>query len=333
VTGSQLRNMQDLNHLLNRPGVQQGVAVMQFPGNRVNATVALGFKALGHPVVVEVDDDYTCAPANPLTAQWVRRMNAEDVSSEECHRLICRDIADAIIVSTGVLRERYARFGKPVFVCRNGVMPEDWPGPEPRDEVFRIGWAGSRSHMHDLRLVERALSWAADQPGVEVVQLGSLPFRHLVSIEGTGEFHDDGREKAEMVWGAEKFPHRTVPWTDDLAEYRRNLVSAKIDLGLCPLRRNQWSDAKSDLKALEYAVAGGCPAVSNSPAYRPWLGWELVADDEADWRKIVRWAVGNRDRVRDLAVEARDLVLRERSMHVLADEWKEAFEGAEQAAQ
>src|SRR4029077_409734 len=152
----------------------------------------------------------------------------------------------------------------------------------------------------DLNDLRRALDWASRQPDVEVVLIGELLF--------------------------EGIPCTHIPWSASLPEFRRSVET--IDVMLCPVRENDWSRCKSDLKVLEAAMAGACAVVSRAEPYRSW--WEngapcYVAQDAKDFLKAVKHLVANRDEARETARLARKQVLAERSISVGIQSWREAL--------
>ena len=286
---------------------QRGAAIWQFSGTVTMRLLSLQMQENGTRVLVEVDDDYlTLYPGAGRNWHWREKIipgkpgaKAVDHNTIEGHRRLC-ETADGVIVSTPHLASRYRHVNPNVFVCPNSVDPDDWPAPEkPDDGVFRVGWAGSASHVHDWEPVRRALSWCSRQPGVEVVFIGQVPD---MGVRG-----------------------RRVPWTDSLHDYRVSL--AQLNVGVCPLVDTEWARGKSDVKALEYAMAAVLPAVSRVEAYKPW--WQddrpcLSAATSKEFEQQLRWAVRHRDEVRKVADEARQYVLNHRTIDGSVGLWREA---------
>lgn len=284
---------------------QEGAAIWQFPGNTGRALMMAGMQQAGIPVFVEVDDNYLIPLDAQETTQWgikIDRYNLDKVSREAHRRII--PWTDGVIVATEELARHYRKANPNTFVCPNSIEVDDWPEPEkPDDGVLRIGYAASASHRWDIRLLEDAFHWASRQDGVEVVLFGLAP--------KTG------------YWAG--INPTVVPWTDTLADYRRSLQI--LDVGCCPLRETAWSRCKSDLKAMEYAMAGAMSIVSRVEPYQPWFDKPcLIAEREKDWKKLVQWCVSNRDEVKQLAREAKDYVLKERTIEQNLWHWEEALE-------
>jgi hypothetical protein len=279
---------------------QKGVAIWQFVGSITRGTVAATMQHQGTPILMEVDDNYLVHTSHyGVESAWAEFMatDGEDWNSIQAHRRYTTWF-DGVIVSTPWLAEQYRKFNPNVFICPNSVEPDDWPEPEkPDDGILRIGWAGSSSHRQDAPLVRRALKWASEQDGVEVVILGDRFFKG--------------------------FEYTHIPWTDTLEDYRKSLQV--LDVGLCPLRDNAWSRGKSDVKALEYAMVDALPIVSPTEPYRPWWSRTMVAGGKKDWEAAVRWCVANRDEVKQRAAAAKQYVLAERTIKDSIHLWEEAL--------
>ena len=173
---------------------------------------------------------------------------------------------------------------------------------KPTDGVLRIGWFASGSHGKDMAIIKRALEWASRQDGVEVWTMGLDP---------------------QKAWADEKgrpFRRTHVPWTNDLATYRK--MMGVLDIGLAPVTPTVWSLGRSDLKALEYAAAGAVPVMSDISIYDPWLnGFGCIkAGTPKDWLNKIKYLVQNRADVKVLQAQAKEYVLGKRTnRHVVAD--------------
>lgn len=279
----------------------QGTCIWQFPGNATSGTLMRGMQTEGIRVLMEVDDNYLMPSDVGVHGGWqidLDRDGSTDNYSFEAHRRIA-EFVDGIIVSTPLLADVYGKLNSNIYVCPNSIDPADWAEPERRDDgVLRIGWAASHSHLADAPLVRRALMWAAEQKDVEVY------------VYGIGDIY--------KFRGSVK----RVGWKDDLADYRASL--SLCDVHLCPLRETQWSRYRSDLKAVESAMAGAWPIVSAAAPYAPWHDRTMVCSTAKDWEKAMRWCVLHRDEIPSLAAEARSYVTNERLIEHSIGLWREA---------
>jgi hypothetical protein len=287
----------------------RGAAIMQFAANKVLAVMLEHMRLGGIRTLIEVDDDYLIDPGKRILArsQWGLEIG-DEMNTRDGHIAVVRR-ADGVIVTTDYLAEQYREFNDNVYICPNSVDPVDWPEPEkPNDGILRIAWFASHAHETDVPLITRAFEWASKQKDVEVYIAGLNP---AVSFN----------KAIRLRWRSFKFGW--LPWFDDLDAYRASF--SRFDVGVAPVLPTEHGLGHSDLKMLEIAMGesfGICSAVA------PYAWWKdkpcLMAADAGDFLKHIQWAVANRDEVRRLAKEARELVLRERTTEAQIHLWEEA---------
>ena len=208
---------------------------------------------------------------------------------------------DGIIVTTPTLGKRYRKFNPNIYVCPNQIDPADWNLSQPSedDDVLRIGWFASPSHVQDIPRIRAALEWASGQPGVEVVTMGLNP-----------------------GW---KFKRRHIPWSNDMGVYRTAL--GQLDIGLAPVVETPWSVCRSDLKLLEYGMSETAAICSEAIPYQGYEGAHLRAKNSKEFLHHVKRLVKNRDEVKALAKENKEYVLAKRTIAGNIDRWQEAING------
>jgi glycosyltransferase involved in cell wall biosynthesis len=290
---------------------QEGACVFQFPGNLTTALILIQMQELGFRVLVDVDDNYLkpWVGIPGVVSAWEAkldkaRLEKDDPYSNEQHRDICKFV-DGIIVSTPELAKWYGRVNDNVYVCPNSVDPGDWPKQPPHQEtgILHVGYAGSSSHWWDVDLLRRAFGWLETKEDVQI---------HLI-----GEFE-----------ASEKY--KVTRWTDDLNAARRNLQP--LDVGFAPLRDAAWTRCKSDIKMMEYAMAGAAGVFSIVEPYKLWTDLPgYGCKTEKDFLKVAKHIYRNRDEVRETARLAREYVMRERLIAQNIHHWEEAIDGREEA--
>lgn len=292
-------------------GQEGDASIWFYPGNKTRSMLMERMQANGVKVLAEMDDNYSVR-APRQHDDWydtIREGYDTDEHSREGHvKIVASPIVDGIIVSTPYLERVYRKLKDKVYVCPNCVDPDDWvevAGDLPKDDVLRIGYAGSNSHMDDTKLIERACRWAAKQDGVELVFFGVQP----------PEMEDLAATRIVFV---------------EPKDYRKLLPV--LDVGFAPLIPNVWSLARSDVKLLEYGMAGALPIVSRTRAdnLEPYHQWfqdapNLVADSARDFYDRVRWCVKNRDEVKRLGAEMRETVIARRHIKDHVDRWEFAI--------
>lgn len=300
---------------------QEGAAVLQFTGDESHYLLVKYLREQGVRTLVEVDDNYAhWFPEHMKRAGWARTVkdtlrevprNPEDPEagtvmvtqgySVEAHLNTVQE-ADGVICTTPYLAAQYRKHNDNVYVCGNHIDPADWPAlQKPDDGVFRIGWFASASHRNDGDLIEQALRWAGKQPDVEIV---------MINVGVT----------SNKPWWT-SFPFKHIAWSADFAVYRTFIQ--EMDVGLCPVVGTPWALYRSDLKALEYAMSGALPVVSDVPCYAELeMPHVRYCKTPKDWLRAIQWACANRDQVKEQALECREWTLQNRTVEQNIDQWK-----------
>ena len=115
-----------------------------------------------------------------------------------------------------------------------------------------------------------------------------------------------------------------APWRNSLEEARAEL--GKYDVGIAPIKGNPWTRCKSDIKFMEYAMAGVMPIASWEIPYDYWQGkWDFLPRNADEWMEQIRYIVKNRDIVKGKAAEAKAMILAERTIDHEVHKWEEAI--------
>ncbi|MBA3841007.1 MAG: hypothetical protein H0X39_00025 [Actinobacteria bacterium] len=261
--------------------------IMLHPGVKAERLLVPLLRDQGKRVIVDVDDDYL----SPSLVGWLRKCGAHAIAdswveNQPAHRRVVRD-ADSIICATPPLAYQYAKVNPNVVVIPNMVDPADWEAPLRIDDgIIRVGWAAAAQHTPDVYLVEPALRWASEQPGVMVCCIGM----------------DPGFD----------FAYRHFPYTRSLQHYR-DLVSI-LDVGLAPLHASRMNDGKSDLKWLDYTMGGALTIASAQPAYATIRSGDtgLLAKTQLQFRDHLQFALADPQATHEMIANARRYVLTER---------------------
>lgn len=143
--------------------------------------------------------------------------------------------ADFITVSTGFLADFYGRRCRDVRLVRNAVETDRFT-PVEQTENPTFGWIGGTLwRSGDIELLR---DWLP-----EFVKKHKVPVRHAGHIPGDPR-HFGVRAGLKRV---DTTPMRTISKVPEMMDFH---------VGLVPLVRNSFNEAKSYLKGLEYAAAG-----------------------------------------------------------------------------
>lgn len=177
------------------------------------------------------------------------------------------EVAHMVTVSTPELGETLKHLNPNIVVLPNSLdaslVAQIDQSTRQEGPGILLGWGGSATHSIDWLQVQAPL--------VEVMRRHPhARFRFL----GTAYPDDLPRKRVEMV-----------EWTEDFAVHYHNV--SQFEIGIAPLADTRFNDAKSELKALEYAALGVPTIASASPAYRRFIVHDetgLLVEQPSQWR-------------------------------------------------
>jgi|GEM_PF-1959907 len=312
-----------------------GISLLIFPqmvvspalpgGGKVNLVGPLCREAKdrGIPIVYSVDD---YLPA-------IEKENPEYGTIRESIRNLetILKYADAVFVTTPTLKAAFQDRGLPVFVLPNCVDPDKWRDRSGRSGELRIGWAGSSSHLEDLRMILPALKATARHIRFtfQILGLIDMPMEDQVrQIRSLNGRLDPGKQAAADAFlafheelGSLRFRHQPFTGMD---RYFRGLAALDLDLGLCPLRDTPFNRNKSALKFYEYAMAGTCSLASRVTPYKEEV--TALADNTLEsWtEELLRFTADPDLRTKEL-YRQQSFVLKRRNIKTVRNEWKAAL--------
>lgn len=296
--------LRTLPRLLADPRLDVDVVVFQRPTMWWIPKAIERLQRLGRAVVVEVDDDMSAIPAShPAFSGMHPRVNREE-NWEHVRRAAAA--ADIVTVSTPPLRSVYGRHGR-VRVIRNCV-PASLLSKVRNSDGCTVGWAGATIlHPGDLAVTNGGVAQAIrDRAHFHIIGPAD-GVRDQLRLDdepsATGEVSIDGYDEA---LGA-------------------------LDVGIVPLARSRFTEAKSTLKGLQYAARGVAFVASPLPEYER-LSSEgvgiLAADRARNWRAGIVSLLEDPARRNKFADYARDVVAARYTYDRNAYRWAEAWEHA-----
>lgn len=235
---------------------------------------------------------------------------------------------DACVFSTEYLRDAYfAAFKEALdrrhvpselYVVENHVFLEDWPKRVESEGPVRVGWMGSPSHIWDVDLAWPALL-GASRAGAQVKMIGYDP--------ANPEHEVTSRRSMDKIKQWRKVNHEFINWVQMDWNSRLRLP---LDIGLAPLRTDSFTLAKSDIKAIEYTIAGAAVIASNMPVYnKHWVHGEtaLLAGSPSEMLDYTLLLMHDESLRQRLVENAQQYVREERDLNERAHEWYEAVTG------
>ena len=287
--------------------LQRGrVAVWQAVATLPRANLIAQQEQQGILTILESDDDYTTWDPKYARGDWVEHTidrRSDHTGSVELHRQVA-GFVDRVIVTNEELADRYLRFNDDVRVVPNAIFPGDWPPNAPRShDVLRVGWLMSHAHERVALRILPVLLEFAKRDDVQLYWIGLLPPKEL-------------RNRGIKAFA----------WHDSWTGFRDRICSLGLDVGIAPLWDDSFSRCKSDLKVLEYAMAGAMPLVSDVGPYRAWNDDDNVKTVSwTDWADALNWCADNKDQVRRRADQHTAHILETRQIRHLETDWRNAI--------
>lgn len=260
--------------------------------------------------VLELDDYLHDIPAyNPakLAGHQNRDMNRRKAVQ-------VAEQVDAITCSTPQIARYWSRFNENVTVVPNYLHWPMWAQTAPVYERedwqrFRIGYMGSSAfHSEDLKQWAPVLqAWLQKHPDVEFVAAGD-PRLHKIVGTPRGQ-----RVTTAKVW------FRNL----DLAQ-----ITSTFDVGLVPLVRNDFNEAKSCLKGMEYGACGIPCIATPTEEYRRYVrdgDTGFLASKPSDVTALLDLLYNDRGLLRELGKAAHEHA-RAHSLDRHIGEWEAVFD-------
>lgn len=253
----------------------------------------------GKKIVVDRDDALQIQDDNPYKADH-ERTNAPEVVRATMQ------VADLITTTTPYLAKACEQINDRVVVLPNLLDLERWDLAKRRntDRKLRIGWAGSITHLDDLKLlVEPLTRIKAEFAEVDVIIAGDPRARELFPFP------------VETVLG--------VPFT----AWPARLHGLRLDIAVAPLKDTPFNRCKSNIKFLEYAVAKipgvYSPTVYHQGRFEPDFG--LIARNEREWYACLRNLIVSAPLREDIARHAYSFVKAKYDLARGARLWAQAY--------
>jgi len=240
-------------------------------------------KDQGARLILDLDDDYwNLDPTNAKAYQfWT-----PDLLDSMVENMAVADVVT--VCSNELVRRMQERTDTPVQLIPNFLPAQLMAQPRDyRKDKIRIGWAGSSSTVHELKIAARALRKMADRPDVEIVTVG-VP---APGVAKAGLRH--------------KNVH-TIPWVSEHSEYL-SIVST-FDVWVAPYRDISFNRAKFATKALESSMLGIPLIASAITPYAEWIedGHDgVLVREEHQWWKLLRQLVDDADMREEIGQNAR----------------------------
>lgn len=287
------------------------IIIAQRQYNEELLEVLQGLQARGRTVIYELDDNLHAVHPNSPSYRTYHQGTRE-------LRMVTRYLrsADGLTLSTGELAHAYRDMNPNIRVVRNYLDLDlrDWKTREPRraeaEGKVVLFWAGGSTHLDDLRTLGRSVARVLDRYPQAV--FGVCTSKDLIQ---------------QIVYDLDLNPDRMIFYEPvPFVQYPSRLTHG--DIGLAPIARTPFNQAKSDLRLLEMGAQGMPYVASRVAPYQFWCqqGRDgFTVGDEDEWVDRLSYLIENEEARRAMGAYARERVYAERNLTDHVYQWADAL--------
>ena len=271
-------------------------------------------KYAGIPMVMDFDDHYRSVPKYNVASTSHHPMSTSSRTTN-----VQMSVADACTVSTQHLADFYRVDCRSMTVLPNCVDPED-SGPFPVDPArkddnsIRIMFAGGIARYGDLLECKEAVERIMDEfPQVRLFFMGCFPDW---AVKWCKDSRNPKNNRSFSVHWA-RFP-----------DFRQVLAWGGFDIALAPLETNEFNLCKSNLKYLDYSMAGIPGVYSSIDTYADVKHEDtgMVAHTPEQWYNSLKTLIEHEELRMWIAKTARADVLSKYNIEDKISLWEKAYE-------
>ncbi len=260
------------------------------------------FQKLGKRIILDIDDLLTEVPDFLITHESCKQ--GKPYLIEAFH------MADAVTVTTDILRDQIKKYTEHVYVIPNCVTTKEEPViqlPDDSDQPVNLIIASQDTVRIDF--ISSALKKLAENDSINISFIGIGPPGGALKQEGV-----------EVQWYPNvEYDH----WKTFISEQDNTI-------GIIPLDDSVFSSCKSAIKYFDYSLAGIPSICSNVPPYSPVIEngktGILCNNDEDSWYQSILELVNSYEKRQLIANNARDYVRSNYSLSNSAHAWRKMFD-------
>jgi SAM-dependent methyltransferase len=231
-------------------------------------------------------------------------------------------LSDAFIVSTNFLKESLSGLfpGKPIHVIPNSIDFERWDNAKPansleakKDGVVRIGYTGCANHSGDMEIVKPVL----------LALLEEFPNLEVIIAQDMGAFSDIKHPRFRVL----------KQWAN-IIDYPAMVKGWDMDIGIAPLRDNNFNRAKSNLRWLEYSALKIPTVASNVRPFAESIKNGLTGitcSTKAEWYRHLKDLIEHKNVRGNVGQMAYNDVKERFNMETIAKLYRDTLEGIKHA--
>jgi len=236
-----------------------------------------------------------------------------DISSEK--KMVIRCLAgnaDVVIVSTLALKKRLEFLNKNITVIPNFMdlnvinMKRD---KQNKNNKIIIGYMGTSTHQKDFKMIKLPLMKIINK------YKSKISFELIGAIENESEIRSLANTKI----------HNRGAINDYFSFWRWMNDNCFWDIGIAPLKNDEFTKCKSDIKYLDYSALGMAGVYSKHPSYEYNIKHKetgLLADNTCEaWQSALEELICNENLRNSIKLKARNDLMQNRILQNNTDLW------------
>lgn len=264
-------------------------------------------------MICDFDDDFLDVPHWNLAApKWHPGQEFREAGLRHMR------FSELTTVSTETLAEKFSPHAHKIRAIPNLIDPLEWSNrpvnPERSlDSSVRIFYGGASGHYGDMD---------AARPGLEAfLRNPPCPIHFVIVGASPAWLHELREEFPDRIWNIDY---------QSIHDYPDVVAWGGFDIAIAPLAQHPFNEAKSDIKWLEASLQGMAFFCSNVGPYREIpAGLAIRVDnDEELWQEGLIALCENSRHRKEMAAEAKEYVLRERTLDAKGHLWHNTVEEA-----
>lgn len=290
------------------------LSIWQLVGNRdCLAFLRCAKDVVKKPIITEIDDWIFDLPAYNIAANpYKPNSEPEWVCAQQLK------LSDAFIASTNFIKDKLIESfpDRPVYVIPNSIDFNIWDNLKPtqRDEVkkadgkIRIGYTGCGNHDGDMDIVKRPILKLLEEfPNLEFVSSHVFP--------SWKDFPEDRFINSNRWVTINHYPNEVAGWY--------------MDIGIAPLRDNNFNRAKSNLRWLEFSALHLPTVASRVRPFKESIreGVDgILCSSELEWYEALKILIVDVQKRKALGETAYARVKKDFNMDTVAKQYAETLE-------
>ena len=283
------------------------------------------YKKMGKKIVYEIDDDtWTVNPDNPSKNVAQKQNKQIESMAKE---------ADVVITTNDVLKKKLKKFNKNVVVVPNALDFDKFTRRVGNDEGLRIGFSGAASHWGDLSLIMDVLYELQKKHDFTFVLQGMMGrpiiaemynYEMILKMKLQPEKRIYYETALKTYAKLKKLKYIHVPFFPPEL-YPNVLGQCNLDIGLCPLKDNEFNRSKSCIKFYEYAATGTATLASKVIPYSKEVGY-CAKNTYRDWYNKLEKLIVDKKFRNKLLERQWNFVQKNRDIEEVSKLWLKAFQ-------